>query len=244
MSETMSRKLPVRVRRIAAGDGEGSQTLTVYCRDRAETVALSECETCPRCDGITLDATGRDSFLMCRLSNVERGAQAWNRLAKKLMPAAASRTVIADVMTRDVQCVTADVSVEALTAMFIERGVSGAPVVDEEGLPIGIVTKTDLVRMQYEEAGDVEIDERPLHVRSRGVEVELPPGFHAERIARATVGEIMMPLAFTLEETQPLAHACALMAVEGVHRLPIVGSDGKIVGILSSLDVLRWVAQQ
>ena len=53
----------------------------------------------------------------------------------------------------------------------------------------------------------------------------------------------MTPVAFTLEETAPLAYAAALMATEGVHRLPVVALDGKVVGILSSMDVLRWMAE-
>jgi CBS domain-containing protein len=32
------------------------------------------------------------------------------------------------------------------------------------------------------------------------------------------------------------------MAYEGVHRVPVVAADGRVVGILSSLDVVRWLA--
>ena len=53
----------------------------------------------------------------------------------------------------------------------------------------------------------------------------------------------MMCLAFSLPETATLSRAAAVMAYEGVHQIPVVASDGKVVGIISSLDVMRWLAQ-
>jgi CBS domain-containing protein len=58
-----------------------------------------------------------------------------------------------------------------------------------------------------------------------------------------TAGDIMMPIAFTLPENASLSHAAALMAYEGVHRLPVIATDGSIVGIVSAMDVVRWLAR-
>ena len=55
----------------------------------------------------------------------------------------------------------------------------------------------------------------------------------------------MMRVAFCLEETETVAAAAALMATECVHRIPVVSrADGSVVGIVSSLDVLGWLARQ
>jgi CBS domain-containing protein len=125
---------------------------------------------------------------------------------------------VGEVMTTQVVCVTPEVTVERLIALLIERGISGVPVVNERGLPVGMVSKTDVVRNDYENgttsAGDT------------------------------TVGELMVPIAFTLLESASLAHALALMAWEGVHRLPICSDDGDVVGILSALDVVRWLSRE
>lgn len=142
-------------------------------------------------------------------------------------------------MTADVVCVSPDLAVEALTAMILERNISGAPVVDAAGRPVGVVSKTDLIREQ-QAAGDDQETER-LVTRRQGF--ESGPGFHAERITRATVGEIMMPIAFTLPETASVSRAAALMALEGVHRVPVISEEGKVVGILSAMDILRWLAE-
>lgn len=58
------------------------------------------------------------------------------------------------------------------------------------------------------------------------------------------VRDIMMPIAFTLPESASLSHAAALMAYENIHRVPVVAADGAVVGIVSSMDIVRWVAEQ
>jgi CBS-domain-containing membrane protein len=34
------------------------------------------------------------------------------------------------------------------------------------------------------------------------------------------------------------------MAAEGVHHLPVIGDHGRVVGLVSTLDVTRWLARQ
>ena len=53
-----------------------------------------------------------------------------------------------DIMTREVVTVTKDITVEGLARLFIRHDISGAPVVDEEGKLIGIVTENDLIKME------------------------------------------------------------------------------------------------
>lgn len=60
----------------------------------------------------------------------------------------------------------------------------------------------------------------------------------------ATVGDVMMPLAFTIAESASLARAAALMAHEGIGRVIVRAADGRIAGMVSSDDVMRWLARQ
>lgn len=129
-------------------------------------------------------------------------------------PSIAELTPISTVMTTDVTCVRADLPVEALAALLLERGISGTPVVDADGFPIGVISKTDIVRARLADHDD-----------------------------GATVGEIMMPLAFTLRPRESIARACALMAFEGIHRVAVVSETGHVVGVVTPLDVVRWLAR-
>ena len=62
----------------------------------------------------------------------------------------------------------------------------------------------------------------------------------AER-GRKTVSDIMMPMVFTLPDDAPIAKAAALMAYEGVHRIVVVDEKGCVVGVVSTLDISRWL---
>jgi CBS domain-containing protein len=146
--------------------------------------------------------------------------------------AAFSAVPIGDVMTRDVVCVTEDLDIDALFALLLQRNINSVPVVDDRGRPIGVASKTDLVRWSFDRGDDSEL--LPVDART--------PDLPVRRLPRATVGDIMMPLAFTLVEHAPLSYAVALMSVEDIHQVPIVSRDGAVVGMISALDVVRWIA--
>jgi CBS domain-containing protein len=61
--------------------------------------------------------------------------------------------------------------------------------------------------------------------------------------ASGLVRDVMMPIAFTLPQGASLSHAAALMAYENIHRVPVVADDGSVVGIVSTMDIARWVAE-
>jgi CBS domain-containing protein len=227
MSKRRAIRLPLRQRRIIEGNGETTITRSVFCPTHGQAVALRVCGECARCESIDGEA------VTCH-PETTRPTMRWTPLLRHILPSAGDRVAIAEVMSRDVFCVTKEVSVESLTALFLERGISAAPVVNGDGFPIGVVSKTDLVRHQWENGDTSELVQTD----------EVPDGMHVASVGQVTVGDLMMPLAFTLAEDEPLSRAAAIMAVEAVHHLPVVAADGRVVGILSSLDFVRWVAQQ
>lgn len=156
---------------------------------------------------------------------------------------ACSQTSISGLLFHDTVCVAPDLSVEGLTTLLLDRGLNAVPVIDENGKLVGIASAADLLR-EVQDRGDV--DERvPLRVPGRrGIEMELGDGFHATCLARATVEEIMTPCALTVPETTSVGQAAAIMAFEGVGQLPVVGPGYKVVGTLTALEVMRWLAQQ
>jgi CBS domain-containing protein len=110
---------------------------------------------------------------------------------------------------------------------------------------VGYVSMIDLVRDRYingETDSENDLDARD-HMR-KDFQGELRSGFHLEALPRATVKDIMMPFVFRLPMDAPIDQAAALMATENVHRVLIVGPQKMVVGIVSALDVLRWVAER
>lgn len=149
-------------------------------------------------------------------------------------------STVAAIMTHTTYCVRPDVTVDTLAALLLDHRMSGVPVVDAEGKPIGVVSKTDVLRHLHERGDPPEVEgaRAPEDVAALG------PGFHAVRVDGTTVEDIMMPVVFAVEQDTPIVKAAALMAGEAVHRLAVVDDDLAIIGIVSALDVVRWVAEE
>ena len=58
-----------------------------------------------------------------------------------------------------------------------------------------------------------------------------------------TAADVMMPLAITLNTHATIAHAAAMMAMEDFHHLMVVGNDHVLVGVVSTMDIVRWLAR-
>ena len=155
-------------------------------------------------------------------------------------PLAASRTPVARIMSRDVVSVTPDMSLESVMSLFAEQGFASAPVVDAEKQPIGMVSKTDLVVDRYQK-GDTSEEEEPI-LRSGRVAYPAGPGYHLHATP-GTVGEVMTQGALTVAESASVADAAELMAVHQVHALPVVSAEKTLVGLVSALDILSWLAR-
>ncbi|MBW1760156.1 MAG: CBS domain-containing protein [Deltaproteobacteria bacterium] len=208
----------IRVRQTLTADGSTSSYSTVYCPPQMRTVRVNECVECEEYIGLSFDREERSGLLHCYESNAPTPRQSLRRLLQageregflRKLHQRADCTPVSRIMSLNVQCVTEDVSLPALASCLLDGGYSGAPVVDGEGTPVGVVSKTDLLR--------------------HGV---TPDG---------RVRDIMTSMSFTLHEDQTVSNASALMAYEGIHRLPVVDAAGKVVGLLSSLDILHWLA--
>jgi len=196
-------RLPVRVRRTIDGKGEINAVMLVYCEARRRSVPLDECTECDDCETVHLDPLEEDSWVIC--ANSFPGPSEVD----------ADGTPVSAVMARRVICVAPETQTSVVRELLLERGVTGAPVVDAAGTVVGFVSRSDLLRNRW----------------------PAPP---------ATVSRIMTPMALTVSETASVAEASALMALEGVHRLPVVSSapEGKVVGVISALDILRWYARR
>ncbi len=200
-------RLPIRIRRTVSGRDDVDRSSVVYCPRARTSRALESCSECERCDGVVVD-DARRRFILCKPD-----ASPPHPL-KRILPTAADVTRIGDLLGREVVCVAHALGIEAAAATFLARNLSGAPVVDDDGRPLGMLTRSDLLRATVEPTG-----------------------------AR-TVGDAMMPIAFALGENDSLTHAAALMATESVQHLPVIGDYGRVVGMLSTLDVTRWRARQ
>jgi len=225
----------IRNLHVLAGDGEAADRRTVRCPDRDRSVALEDCLACAESGGLARPAGARTDYASCR-HPLSSGGGPSRGDARSLL----EQTPVWSAMTTRVVALRPDVSLEAVGELFFDEVISGAPVVDEDGRPVGVVSTADLLGARFVAAGTREALP-PGQVRWHGLERE--PGVRAEMAPVDSVADAMTHGTVTVPETASIAKAAALMAVRGIHRLPVVAHDGCVVGIITSSDVARWVAQ-
>lgn len=141
---------------------------------------------------------------------------------------------VSEVMTRSVVSLNSEMTVQQAWTQMLKNKIKATPVIDREGKVVGILTDEDLL----ERAG---IHQR-LSVAIRLTADEINQELNSLKNSPQKVHEIMTAPVITALETETLGPATARMAKSGLKRLPVVDSDGKLVGVLSRLDILRQVA--
>lgn len=117
---------------------------------------------------------------------------------------------VRDVMRRDIVTVGPETRVADAARLMTERHISGLPVLDADGRPIGVITLSDLV--------DAE-----------------------RRRDAALVRDLMLGFVLGVPPDAPLMRAIRVMVTDEVHRV-LVLEDGKLIGILTTMDALRAIA--
>jgi CBS domain-containing protein len=139
------------------------------------------------------------------------------------------RHTVADVMTRRVVTVTGETGYKQIVETLTSNAVSAVPVVDAGSHVVGVVSEADLLH---------KVDIAAIE----------PHGWPLERkrvrIAREKANadfarDLMSAPPITVAESDPVAIAARLMDTEQVKRLPVVDSQGRLVGIVSRSDLLR-----
>lgn len=139
---------------------------------------------------------------------------------------------VRDVMTGDVRSVRADASVRQAVEALVGQVFRALPVVDQSGSLVGVVSNGDLVQR-----GGLEARIELLNVMDAWEREQ-----YVERLPDRPVSEVMTLDPVTVGPTSTLAEATRLIGERQLKRLPVVDSDGRLVGILSRADVLRAVA--
>jgi CBS domain-containing protein len=149
-----------------------------------------------------------------------------------------SKTV-ADVMSHNPVVVRRETPLKDAIAILAERRISGLPVVDESGKLIGIISETDLM---WQETGITP----PAYIMFLDSVIYLQnPATYDRDLHKAlgqTVGQVMSKNPITVSPDKLLRDAARLMHDKSIHRLPVLDSEGQVIGILTRGDIIRAMA--
>jgi len=143
-----------------------------------------------------------------------------------------------DVMTRDVVTVSADAPIQAVARTLLAHGISAAPVVDADGVPIGMISEGDLVARDE----TARMERRDWWLRLIAEDLPREADFLSQ-IGRSprTARDAMAAPVVTVAEHTPLTEVAQLLSKHRIKRVPVMQA-GKMVGIVSRADLLRAMA--
>jgi CBS domain-containing protein len=154
----------------------------------------------------------------------------------------------ADVMTHEVVTLSPEMTVEAAAERFVQRGISGAPVVDDRGRLIGVLSESDILR-RLKEIAEEALGKRYLTSRVHSLELLAFLGERQHEAVEAIyrqlrgskVGDVMTKRVQSVRPTDSLENVAAAMIEYDVNRLPVVDA-GRVVGIITRADLARVLA--
>lgn len=146
----------------------------------------------------------------------------------------------AELMTANPLSLREDASLKEAIAFLVDRNISGAPVIDEAGRPVGVLTQTDVMIHDREEV---------QHLTPPEVEYGTPlprswwEEFQIERVDTTPVRDLMTPAVFCVGMETPAWSVIEQMRDLNVHRLFVVDEQGVLVGVITAMDIVRQLAR-
>jgi len=145
---------------------------------------------------------------------------------------------VSEVMTSEVLTFAPDDKVGEAMQTMVDRGIDGAPVVDEHGVVVGMLSTGDLI-----------VQEASLHfptmISLLGATLELPSAkrHFDEDLKKAlggAVSDVMQRDPITIGADDTVEEAATLLHDHDISRLPVIGDSG-LVGIVARVDILRAI---
>jgi CBS domain-containing protein len=140
-----------------------------------------------------------------------------------------------DIMTTDVITVKKETNLKDLARLLYRNHINGVPVVDDDGLLIGIICESDLIRKdkKLHIPTVVAIFDWVLYLESpKKIEKEI------QRINATTVEDLYIKEVVTVDEKTPVDEIATIMEEKKVYTIPVMDGD-RLVGIVGQADLIR-----
>lgn len=151
-----------------------------------------------------------------------------------------------DLMTPNPVSISETATIQEAAAFLTDREISAAPVIDEAGHPVGVLSRADIVRHDREVARYLPPSRDfydKAELRTDAGE-KLGSGFQVESTDHGLVRDIMTPTVISVAPTAPALQVVGEMLAFKVHRLFVVDQAGVLVGVISAFDVLRRLREK
>ncbi len=157
--------------------------------------------------------------------------------------------VAEEIMIRNVVTFRPDDELFKVSKTFSEHGISGAPVVDENGKVVGIISEHDIIKLGEKHPNmmaplrhhlpltlDLAVDDYDLKNVVEAV----------KEIRNKKVENVMTKKVFTASPKTGLGEIARIMNKHEINRVPVVDENKKLLGLVTRDDVVRafWEDQK
>ena len=146
---------------------------------------------------------------------------------------------VADLMNHDVLTVLPTTPLSQAIQILVDRQISGLPVVNDAGKLVGVISESDLI---WREKG---LDQPPYIMFLDSVIYLQNPAKHdrdLHKVLGQTVGEVMTSHAISITADATIPTAARIMHEKKIHRLPVVDTEDRPIGIITQGDIVKAIA--
>jgi CBS domain-containing protein len=143
-------------------------------------------------------------------------------------------TRVRDIMTPSPRMVTLDTSLAEVARLLLSSTFTGLPVVNADNRPVGVISQGDLIY----KAG------LPMRLGLLATTDQEKVSTAIAALAPRRAEEVMTRPAVTIEQDKWATDAVHLMLKKQVKRLPVVDVEGRLVGVLSRVDVFHTILRE
>lgn len=116
-------------------------------------------------------------------------------------------------------------------SLLTDKGFSAAPVIDEAGYPVGVLSQSDIIIHQGEQIKQL--------TSVSGTTVAKVSEGQLSKVTDSLVKDIMTPAVFSVTGETPASQVVGHFLALNVHRLFVVDKSGILIGVITTLDVLK-----
>lgn len=140
-----------------------------------------------------------------------------------------------EIMSDRVHTLNVNDTLKDALAMMLEHQLTTVPVVDLDHRCVGILSRSDMTELFLEQDGELSnMLDTPLSMQRLYRSLET--------CDLRNVSELMTYEVVSIEDGKSLTEACQQMTRQRIHHMPVVDENGRLIGIVSTFDVVKAVA--
>jgi len=145
--------------------------------------------------------------------------------------------LVKDIMFTDFITLSPKMTFFEAAKIFLSKRISGAPVVDEKGTLVGILSEKDLFRGLYPSYEKYYTDP-DYYLSEQGLQEAM------EESKNKLVEDVMSKRIITATPETPILKIGGLMVATGIHRIPVIDKNNKVIGMVTRGDTYRKILQE